>query len=82
MTAFDCNKTYSFINTSLGGQNTLTIIVLSHTIYLYINGQSVGILQRSSSEIGGIGVDAYEDASGANTTDAIFSNAKLWVLSA
>jgi hypothetical protein len=79
VTDFDCNKTYpSFINTSLGGKNTLTVIALSSTIYLYINGHSVGVVPRSSAEIGGIGVAAFEDG---NSTDAIFQNAKLWKLS-
>jgi len=76
VTGFDCNKTYpSFINTSLGGKNTLTAIALSNAIYLYINGHSVGVSLRSSAEVGGIGVVAFEDAS---PTDATFQNAKLW----
>jgi serine/threonine protein kinase len=77
VTSFDCNKTYpSFINTALGGKNTVTAIVLSNAIYLYINGHSVGVsVHSSSAEVGGIGVVAFEDAS---PTDAAFQNAKLW----
>lgn len=76
MMGFDCNKTYpSFINTTLGGKNTLTAIVLSNATYLYINGHSVGISLHSSTEVGGIGVVAFEDA---NPTDTTFQNAKLW----
>jgi serine/threonine protein kinase len=80
VTGFDCNKTYpTFINTTLGGKNTLTAIVLSNAIYLYINGHPVGVSLHSSAEVGGIGVVAFEDAS---PTDATFQNAKLWKIAA
>jgi serine/threonine protein kinase len=76
VTGFDCNKTYpSFINTTLGGKNTLTAIVLSNAIYLYINRHPVGVSPHSSAGVGGIGVVAFEDQ---NPTDATFQNAKLW----
>ncbi len=80
VTGFDCNKTYpSFINTALDGTNTLTAIVLSNAIYLYINGHSVGVSRHNSAEVGGIGVVAFEDMS---PTDATFQNAKLWKIAA
>lgn len=75
---FNCDRTYPFVNTAPGAQNTLTIIALSHSIYLYINGQSVGVVPRTSIQAGGIGVTAYEET---NPTDVTFQNAKLWVLS-
>ena len=75
---FNCDRTYPFVKAAIGAENTLTIIALSHTVYLYINGQSVGIVPRLSLTSGGIGVVAFEEAT---MTDGVFSNAKLWVLS-
>jgi serine/threonine protein kinase len=75
---FNCDRTYPFVKTAIGAKNTLTIIALSHAIYLYINGQSVGVVPRLSLTSGGIGVVAFEEAI---STDVVFSDAKLWVLS-
>ncbi|GHO93381.1 hypothetical protein KSF_034290 [Reticulibacter mediterranei] len=75
---FNCDQIYPFVKADLGVENTLTIIALSHTIYLYINGQSVGVVPRLSLTSGGIGVVAFEEAI---STDVVFSDAKLWVLS-
>jgi hypothetical protein len=74
---FNCDQTYPFIKADLGAVNTLTVIVLSHNIYLYINGQSVGVVPRPTVMSGGIGVAAFEEAI---STDVVFSDAKLWIL--
>jgi hypothetical protein len=73
------------IHTGFNQPNELTVIVLSSTIYLYINGQFVGKTNTlGNGPISGqIGVFTNKSInSHANSTpaDAFFSNVKVWKL--
>jgi tetratricopeptide (TPR) repeat protein len=65
------------IHANLNVPNTLTVIAQDGTFYLYINSQFVDKVQDSTFKSGNIGVVA--DNFG-NSTDIVFSDAKVWKL--
>lgn len=57
--------------------NTLTVIVLGSHFYFYVNKQFLKQVINTTLSVGAVGLVA-DDA--VSPTDAVFSNAKLWIL--
>ncbi len=65
------------IHTGLNQSNTLAVVAQGNTFDLYVNDEKVGSTSDSSYSRGEIGVLATNQA--GNGTEAVFSNAKVWV---
>ncbi|HZT99136.1 MAG TPA: protein kinase [Ktedonobacteraceae bacterium] len=65
------------IRTGLNQSNTLAVVAQGNTFDLYVNDEKVGSTSDSSYSRGEIGVLATNQA--GNGTEAVFSNAKVWV---
>ncbi len=63
--------------TGVNQTNTLTVIARGSTMYLYINGENVGIVNDTAHTIGQI---AFLGESDAGASDIAFSNVKVWAL--
>lgn len=70
-----CRSSQNAFHRTLGKKNTITIIALGNTIYLYSNGQFVDSARNTSNATGHIGLfaNAYH-----NTVEVLFSTFKVW----
>ena len=70
-----CRSSQNAFHRTLGKKNTITIIALGNTIYLYSNGQFVDSARNTSNATGHIGLfaNAYH-----NTVEVLFSTFKAW----
>ena len=70
-----CRSSQIAFHRTLGEKNTITIIALGNTIYLYSNGQFVDSARNTSNATGHIGLfaNAYH-----NTIEVMFSTFKAW----
>jgi hypothetical protein len=75
---FLSGKTIAMIDKN-GATNLLTVMAKKNDMYLYINQTFVTLLQDSNFSFGNVGVIANTDKSPA---EAVYTNAKLWDLSA
>jgi eukaryotic-like serine/threonine-protein kinase len=67
----------------LGGQsNTLAVVARGTTLELYVNTQLVNSVTTTTYNSGNLGVAAYSllSADGSSSTEAVFSNVKVWKL--
>ncbi len=76
----DCKQTYPVVRTYPGATNILTAIILHQMIYLYINATFIKSSPLSDSTGGDVGVVAYSNNTSGGT-DAVFSDAKIWLIS-
>jgi Domain of Unknown Function (DUF1080) len=70
-----CRSSQNTFHRTLGKKNTITIIALGNTIYLYSNGQFVDSARNTYSANGHIGLfaNAYH-----STVEVMFSTFKIW----
>jgi hypothetical protein len=67
----------SVINTGLGQSNVIAVVANGNILDLYVNKQRIDSIGDSTYNHGQIGVDAF---SSSNTTEVMFSNARVWTL--
>ncbi len=65
------------VKQGLNQTNLVTVIVKGNAITLYVNHQEIDSVTDNTFSHGGIGVIAYEVS---NSTEAVYSNAKVWRL--
>ncbi|MBA2395034.1 MAG: hypothetical protein H0V70_20080 [Ktedonobacteraceae bacterium] len=70
-----CRSSQNAFHRTLGKKNTITVIALGNTIYLYSNGQFVDSARNMFNTTGHIGLfaNAYH-----NTVEVLFSTFKVW----
>src|SRR6202023_3303214 len=63
------------INTASGQSNILGVVAIGSQIDLYVNHQKIDSVIDTTLGQGAIGVAVYEST---NSTEAVFTNAKVW----